>query len=428
MDNTNALESKAPEPTKPILVLNTQDVGARSFFSLEELEAWVNCEAQGWSWIPKIRKIDGQLQPLTDRYTPLFNAAAELRNATAVATADNARSELLERVRTNLATAFLQFKIVPYQSAPGEFVAKLAERDKRIAGHTLWSLMGNDPVSSSGPAIRGAVLAVSFLEGLTSQSAEAINRSAERWVGEYSEQLSRHRGEGSSLNKAVATTLSEVRTGLAQQIKDFASAQEDRTKSFSTETGERAAIFEKEISDARKQIADIRRTVESDLSLRGAVTYWTRKANSHRNQAWAWGAASLLTGSAIGISAWKLVSAAVSTLVAQASAAGQTAGTPSATPIVAIALLVVIGTLAFWLLRVLVRLTLSNVHLATDGRMRATMMTTYMALLIRGKGELDAKDRQLILSVLFRPSVTGIVKDDATPPGIWDLLTKLLSK
>lgn len=197
---------------------------------------------------------------------------------------------------------------------------------------------------------------------------------------------------------------------------------------------ERAEAFEHEISDARKQIADVRRTVESDLSLRGAVTYWTRKAKSHRNQAWGWGGVSLVVGTGVGIAAWKMIHSIIASPTAAARATGgQSPTLPpnaelTAVPVLEIALLAIIGTLAFWFLRVLVRLTLSNVHLATDARMRATMMTTYLALLVRGKGELDAKDRQLILSVLFRPSVTGIVKDDATPPGLWDLVTKLLSK
>jgi hypothetical protein len=54
-----------------------------------------------------------------------------------------------------------------------------------------------------------------------------------------------------------------------------------------------------------------------------------------------------------------------------------------------------------WVVRILVRLLLSNIHLLTDARERVTMVQTYLALLRRGKIKDD--ERMFILQTLFRP-------------------------
>jgi hypothetical protein len=88
-----------------------------------------------------------------------------------------------------------------------------------------------------------------------------------------------------------------------------------------------------------------------------------------------------------------------------------------------IAVLVAAGLFSVWVVRIFVRLFLSNVHLLTDARERATMVQTYLALM--RKGGLKEEDRQLILKAIFRPTATGVVKDDAMPLTMIEALTKL---
>jgi hypothetical protein len=87
----------------------------------------------------------------------------------------------------------------------------------------------------------------------------------------------------------------------------------------------------------------------------------------------------------------------------------------------------VLLTFAFWFERIFVRLLLSQVHLYTDASERVVMAKTYIALLREGQGMKD-EDRRLILQALFRPAVTGIVKDDAIPPTVLEWITRLGSK
>jgi hypothetical protein len=49
-----------------------------------------------------------------------------------------------------------------------------------------------------------------------------------------------------------------------------------------------------------------------------------------------------------------------------------------------IAVAVLTATLVFWLLRILVRVLLSNLHLETDMRARSTFVHTHLVLLAKG--------------------------------------------
>jgi hypothetical protein len=77
--------------------------------------------------------------------------------------------------------------------------------------------------------------------------------------------------------------------------------------------------------------------------------------------------------------------------------------------------LALVAVFGVWIMRLLVRLLLSNTHLHTDASERRTMMLTYLAMM-RERQLPEDGSRKLILQALFRPSSTGIIKDDASPP------------
>jgi hypothetical protein len=81
------------------------------------------------------------------------------------------------------------------------------------------------------------------------------------------------------------------------------------------------------------------------------------------------------------------------------------------------------GVFSVWLVRIVVRLFLSHVHLLADANERVTMANTYLALQHSKEGLVE-QDRQLILQVLFRPSTSGVVKDDGVPLSWIEAITK----
>jgi len=86
------------------------------------------------------------------------------------------------------------------------------------------------------------------------------------------------------------------------------------------------------------------------------------------------------------------------------------------------AIVILTMAVAIWLVRVLAKIMLSNIHLRTDADERRVMILTYLSLL-RRENAITEEDRKVILQTLFRPSATGIIKDDNLPTFLWDKFT-----
>ena len=87
-----------------------------------------------------------------------------------------------------------------------------------------------------------------------------------------------------------------------------------------------------------------------------------------------------------------------------------------------------LGTFLFiWAMRILVKLLLSNSHLSADADERIAMIQTYLALLEEGK--LDETDgRRALLAAIFRPTTTGVIKDEGMPPVAGQFTDRLQGK
>lgn len=93
------------------------------------------------------------------------------------------------------------------------------------------------------------------------------------------------------------------------------------------------------------------------------------------------------------------------------------------------ALLTVITSVAIYVLRITIKLSLSSFHLSRDAREREQLSYFYLSLM-ESKG-ITEKERALIINSLFSRSDTGLLKGDSAPSmtaNITDLLEKDKSK
>ncbi|MBP7769858.1 MAG: hypothetical protein KA055_01900 [Aliarcobacter sp.] len=67
----------------------------------------------------------------------------------------------------------------------------------------------------------------------------------------------------------------------------------------------------------------------------------------------------------------------------------------------------------FWIIRITVKIALSNLHLSEDAHERVVMIQTYLAFVKEGELK-DENDKNLVLSPLFRPSNIGIIQDESS--------------
>ena len=90
------------------------------------------------------------------------------------------------------------------------------------------------------------------------------------------------------------------------------------------------------------------------------------------------------------------------------------------------ALLIFASSSALWIIRITVKIALSNLHLSEDAHERVVMIKTYLAFISEGHG-LEENDKQLIMTSLFRPSNIGIIKDESSIT-VADIVSSLKAK
>jgi len=88
--------------------------------------------------------------------------------------------------------------------------------------------------------------------------------------------------------------------------------------------------------------------------------------------------------------------------------------------------LLVPGFFAVWVLRILLKVALSNLAIADDARHRVTMVETFLSLM-EHTDKLDEADRILMLQALFRP-IPGSNDDDTGPPNWFDIMMQQVKK
>jgi hypothetical protein len=76
----------------------------------------------------------------------------------------------------------------------------------------------------------------------------------------------------------------------------------------------------------------------------------------------------------------------------------------------------------FWIIRIIVKIALSNLHLSEDAHERVVMIYTYLSFVQKGQLDDEKEDKKLILSSLFRPSNIGIIQDESSVT-VTDIIT-----
>ena len=83
-------------------------------------------------------------------------------------------------------------------------------------------------------------------------------------------------------------------------------------------------------------------------------------------------------------------------------------------------------TIMVWMMKILVKIMLSNYHLAVDANERVIMLNTYLVLLEDGKG-FEENDRKVILDNIFRQTNHGIITDE-TSVTVADIVSSFKNK
>lgn len=372
------------------------------FKDYEELKAWILAEQPKWSWLISYMNSDGNLSNILNngQMWAINNLHSHIMNYQG--NPEGSRQQVIEIFRNYLGGQ----RAVRSESPAGKFILKMAEKEPVQAAWALAMLTA--PAASlnlnaqSTASMDGVLRAVLWLNGL---KGTALSEKAAL------DDLFLSAKESHRQNQEV---IDDSRNAL----KAFDVDREERLAAFELQRDQAvkaaADTFDAELVVAKQRLAALERTYEAHLALSAPVRYWQRKARTH-SKSLKW-----MIGTTLGAALLFVAGISLEVRYLMPTIDGKSWPQPWKLGLVLLSL-----TMVIWLLRLLVKVTLSQLHLKTDAEERMVFANAYLALLKRDKA-IDPTDREMILQTLFRPSATGIV-DDGGPATPIEIITRAIS-
>lgn len=419
--------------------------GLQRFISVSDFNSWLSREEEFWNWLKEppasnhrqhLGEVLNQFwQPLNDCRGHLVNAEqrwqqvrTKLRRLEATKAdpdktqderdsasrgIDGQTSELLkvqdglcESLASTLGSAIRASKhYLPSEAPAAQFIKELAATHPDEAIYAFDQILLEDRGSSQQRQVEhaGRMMAALFRKDLNRKvrpDQQAFKKAVETWSRELAEFKARY----------------EAQEAKFQEISDRHQAADDAWASRSEQMAE---AFSGMRTEKEADLNALKSTFETHMQLKGPLIYWRGKRREHtigkKRMAWASGISGVLGAAAIAGAAY---------LFLPKETASETI------PWRNIGLFLFISTFVLWLVRLFVKLMLSHIHLAADAREREVMISTFMALMRRQEGRegVEKMDLALVLAPIFKPSTTGVIKDDGGPTTLTDFISRLAGK
>lgn len=386
--------------------------GKKVFENLQEIETWLAKEREFWQWLNGAPWTDLG-NAINSRYQTFFqNVQNQLNQAKgAKQQSENAKQQpqlqpYLDSIKNFFANHYDQ-QLNTFSGTPfAKFLTQLNKDEGQSVAVAALAHSVRHPINlNQYEFCRGVLLCFNYEAGLLKRKpneAQALEEMRVEWEKKFQgfrDALQTETDTHKRLNSDGQLLISKQDTA----FKELLTKQESALNEL--------------VAKSKTEWNDLRKTYDDALAVRSPVTYWTRKAKVHFWLSWAYAFVSVL---AAGLSLCFLIPEVQSMMQPPKGTQDLEKWHPEYWRL---AVLIASALFCVWVVRILVRLLLSNIHLLTDARERVTMVQTYLALLRRGK--LKDDERMFILQTLFRPTPTGIVKDDAVPLTIVEGITKL---
>jgi hypothetical protein len=382
------------------------------FDSPQKLLSWVEQLRNEWQWLSTIPPVRQAWAEQESHLRGIQNAANEwMRSPTHQDTKERTKST----VQAEINYLFEPNNPLFGNAAASSLIkkAKLEQSDATAAGLfavlTRCALRFDDTVPESFFAgiIRGFLFQNEIEWAATAHRKvlEDLELQYKQRLADQETRLQQLEGTNHELNEVYnlaltekSAALEELKTNQTSLLDDLHAAKDKKFEDLATEHAAKLKAFED--------------FYNNKLALQKPVEYWTTRHSSHVKLAWWFAGLSLTSLAGTG---WGLICAiqwAFGSLKPDENPKHWEVG------------VVVVATfISVWLIRILVRLFLSHQHLATDAAQRITMVQTYLSL-SQEAGGVAKEDRSIILQQLFRSTSDGIVKDDGTPPGLLEFLSR----
>ena len=362
-----------------------------TFASISEFQNWLDGEKNFWNLTEKLPPNKQTANHYFSSFVQRFNELQRYLNI--VKSKENTsefqfhRDQLVNRLFSFYRNNELLHSSVPFS----KFIKDLANKNSELAIFALKYFLERRFEAQNQEQIEGMFATLSFefgLKGNSQAELESLQELRLLWQDHLNTSKDR-------LDKTA-----KEYENLLKEYNEKRSAQEKISQaSLELIKKEHGNILE----ENRKQLNLLIDLYKSKLGLHSAIEYWQTKSKSHRKFTLWFSGAVLIC----------FFLAALGLFCSIKMFIGEdTIQTVELWKLASLALGAMIGV---WVLRVLIRLLLSNYHLMSDANERGTMLLTYLALQQENKLPQEGESLRLILQALFRPTSTGIIKDDALP-------------
>ena len=222
----------------------------------------------------------------------------------------------------------------------------------------------------------------------------------------------------------LASKLKDISDDSDEQYRQITALIEDKHNQIQMQYNEKVsefAEFQKSLDDWQKEkqekIKDLEDTYENQLSLEAPEQLWTERAEEHQEKArnWTW----FLT---FAIIALIFTLARLVVVIHNYSLNIIKNNLPFISESF---ILISIISFFIYIVRILIKIVMSNHHLATEYKQKAALTRFYQALTKAGTN-IDKEERLIIINSLFSKVETGLVKTDTSNDS--DTILAILSR
>lgn len=391
----------------PIVEIGIRDYGTNSFYSISEIESWLNQEVTNWGCIATST---GDVLPKAQNFLREILRDAK-KDGVDVAEVEN---RFVQAFKTRMEQLFgsNEPRIFYSGSATGQSILSLPNEERLAA----WKIATKQQVAAGNgtflaySTFAGSVKAVLFQEGIvTSAEAAALKAMREEWQRIF---------------EAHAASFNSQSLALKNKISESS----ESNASFSAQMAKADKAHAELCQRHEKEMSTIKKTFRDYLTLSKPAKYWKRKRIKHQESQKLWAkiaggygivALSVVLFALPRIAQWGLP-VDIDKLIRDGIISDRDGASLLTHFGIVTTLRFLAGTLLLaWPLRIFLRNYLSHSHLAADASERQVVIGTYLALTdnpeLSQKPDVRAQVLQQALQNIFRHSEDGIVRDDAMP-------------
>lgn len=410
--------------------------GVQRFSKVSDLGEWFKKQREFWQWIGQapqnqffrrdeflhiISDFNNLLQRFSDEWNNIQNQIVRHKEQqSASGESNNVKTELNQlsqqanqvlhgfgkKLRDSLESHVFHSKNYIFSHEPeAQFISELAKQNPVTAIHALDYFLKEKKKSDHQGVekAKGYLLAGLFRAGVKS-SEMSVQAAFQESIQTWSRELEEYRSRYEDLKSAYE--------GLKNNNRQT-------TKRWEAKTEDMGKQFDEQLHANAQDLENLKETYEAFMVLKGPMRYWGMKRKDHDKEIKKL-RRMLVTWSCVGAG---VLFAAAYFLLPEFHPAENI-------PWRQIGFFILTSTFVLWFIRLLVKLLLSNIHLSADAREREVMIQTFMALM-RHKESRDGvtkKDIALVLAPIFKPSTTGVIKDEGGPITLSDFIARLGGK